>query len=145
LPEQFLQRSYPVEERDISELEKEARWIYQQAFVTRTISKQVGHFVNYLLTGAYKAVKEHETYSACQVPSQPELFANWFQTKISLFEAIYGITHDETSRGSNIPKLSHSLPCSLSRKPKRVSELLPNFECLDNEGTPRRYRRSTGR
>ena len=42
LPEQFLQRTYPVVAREAPELEQEAKWIYQQAFVTRTISKQVG-------------------------------------------------------------------------------------------------------
>ena len=41
LPEQFLQRTYPVMAREAAELEQEAKWIYQQAFVTRTISKQV--------------------------------------------------------------------------------------------------------
>ena len=41
LPEQFLQRTYPVVAREAPELEQEAKWIYQQAFVTRTISKQV--------------------------------------------------------------------------------------------------------
>ena len=41
LPEQFLQRTYPVVARESAELEQEAKWIYQQAFVTRTISKQV--------------------------------------------------------------------------------------------------------
>ena len=41
LPEQFLQRTYPVVPREPAELEQEAKWIYQQAFVTRTISKQV--------------------------------------------------------------------------------------------------------
>ena len=41
LPEQFLQRTYPVVAHEAAELEQEAKWIYQQAFVTRTISKQV--------------------------------------------------------------------------------------------------------
>ena len=47
LPEQFLQRTYPVEPREAAELEKEAKWIYQQAFITRTISKQVSNIVHY--------------------------------------------------------------------------------------------------
>jgi len=45
--------------------------------------------------GAYeplKATKEHETYAACRVPSQSKLF---LETRISLFEAIYGIVRNE--------------------------------------------------
>ena len=48
LPEQFLQRTYPVVSREASELELEAKWIYQQAFVTRTLSKQVNIYSNHI-------------------------------------------------------------------------------------------------
>ena len=40
LPEQFLQRTYPAVAHEATELEQEVKWIYQQTFVTRTISKQ---------------------------------------------------------------------------------------------------------
>ena len=36
--------------------------------------------------------RSHETYAACQVPSQSKLFAKYFpykKIKISLFEAVY--------------------------------------------------------
>jgi len=55
----------------------------------------------HVIPGAYeplKAAKEHETYTACQVPSQSKLFVDWFpykETKISLFEAIHGIACNE--------------------------------------------------
>jgi len=41
---------------------------------------------------------EHKTYAACRVPSQSKLFADYFpykDTKILLFEAVYGIVHNE--------------------------------------------------
>jgi len=44
--------------------------------------------------------------AACQIPSQSKFFADWFpykENKISLFEAICGIAHDETLRGGDIP------------------------------------------
>ena len=48
LPEQFLQRTYPVVSREASELKLEVKWIYQQAFVIRTISKQVSIHNNHI-------------------------------------------------------------------------------------------------
>jgi len=45
-----------------------------------------------------KAVKEHETYAACQVPSQSKLITNLFpykEGKIFLLEATYKIMHDQ--------------------------------------------------
>ena len=56
LPEQFLQRTYPVVPREAAELEREAKWIYQQAFVTRTISKQVSLLVPIVYTYTQSSV-----------------------------------------------------------------------------------------
>ena len=48
--------------------------------------------------GVYKPPKEHETYTACRVPSQSKSIASQFPYKestISLFEAVYEIVRDD--------------------------------------------------
>ena len=45
----------------------------------------------------------------------------------------------------HMQNISHSWPCSLSRRPKYMSELSPKHVCFNNEGTSRRNRISIGK
>ena len=50
--------------------------------------------VTYLTSGAYEPPKDHETFTACWVPSQSKPIANYLpykESNISLCEAMYGL------------------------------------------------------
>ena len=80
-------------------------------------------FCRLVCPGAYKlpkVAKEHETYAACRVPSQSKLLVSIY--KMSLFEAIYGIAHNEIavhgdSEAYSSPRLIKA-PSSISNDKK---------------------------
>ena len=72
--------------------------LYVRTYVRMYVSAHIHAYTYVFVTSAAyeppKAAKEHETYTACQVPSQSKSIAKNFpykESKILLFEAVCGL------------------------------------------------------
>ncbi len=76
-PERFQVRSIPVQPpENEAELEQEAEWVYEHAFMEMPVSKQVSH-----LTHAHTRTHAHTHTRHAQFPSYYPLYSLWYQRR----------------------------------------------------------------